>query len=292
MAPDLYVRSWGRADAPAVLYLHGGPGQSSYEFEQHQVPRLAERLRVICLDQRGVLRSGPLAPGAPLTLDDLVADCETVRSGLGIDRWAVLGQSFGGLLALRYAVAHPDAVRAVVFENPSWDLDRTCRSLISAFLAHPTAAAHPGVVAEAAPVLAGEPDARTLTALMIRVVVGFGDDAGQIYSPDPEARARIEAVLAAAPFGPADWAKSEDHLARLAEDPALYERHTPLLAALTRPALLIKGGLDPIPSAGEVQDFRDTLPDAEVRVFDDCGHFVHAEKPAEYADLVAAFLTP
>jgi pimeloyl-ACP methyl ester carboxylesterase len=44
-----------------------------------------------------------------------------------------------------------------------------------------------------------------------------------------------------------------------------------------RDRLLIKGGLDPIPSPGEVAGFRRARPDVVVRVFPDCGHFVHAE---------------
>jgi pimeloyl-ACP methyl ester carboxylesterase len=76
-------------------------------------------VRLIGLDQRGVDRSAPLAAGSPLTVAELVDDCEAVRLALGIGRWAVLGQSFGAMLALRYALAYPGAVSAVVFENPS-----------------------------------------------------------------------------------------------------------------------------------------------------------------------------
>nr|WP_221382083.1 alpha/beta hydrolase [Actinoplanes polyasparticus] len=286
MAPDLYVREYGPPDAPAVLFLHGGPGQGSYEFEQHQAPVLATRLRVVCLDQRGVLRSAALPEDATVRLDDLVADCETVREDLGLPDWAVLGQSFGGMLALRYAVAHPGSVRAVAFENPAWDLGRTCRSLLAAFLAHPSAGSHPEAVAAGEALLASAPDDKTLWNSLIDVLAGFGADRAAIYTPDLAARGRIWEVLQAAPFEAAQWQRGADHATRLAEDPAFFEPHTPLLAGLRQPALLIKGGLDPIPSPGEVADFRRARPDAVVRVFPDCGHFVHAEAPAEYAAAV------
>lgn len=95
----LYVEVLGAESAPALLYLHGGPGTGSYDFTLHQGARLAAKLRVVALDQRGVLRSDPLAEGEAFSLDDLVADCEALRKELGIARWTVLGHSFGGYLA-------------------------------------------------------------------------------------------------------------------------------------------------------------------------------------------------
>jgi proline iminopeptidase len=286
----LYVESWGADDAPALLYLHGGPGQSFYEFAHHQSALLSARLRVVAMDQRGVLRSDALPAGGTLTLAELVADCETVRAHLGIDSWAVLGQSFGGMIALLYAVQHPETVTGVIFENPAWDLGRTCRSLVEAFLAHPTAAAHPEIVDKIKTVLATEPDASTLTHLMVETVTGWGDDRDEIYVPDLRARREINELLAAAPFTPEQWGRGDEHLTQLAQDPDLYAPHTPLFAQLTQPTLLIKGGADPIPSAGEVADFVEALPSAELRVFEGAGHFVQAEQPQAYAELVTDFV--
>jgi pimeloyl-ACP methyl ester carboxylesterase len=92
-----------------LLFVHGGPGQGAYPFMALQGDLLSDGLRVIGLDQRGVDRSAPLPAGAGLTIAELVEDCEAVRHELGVDRGVVLGQSFGGILALRYAVTYPDA---------------------------------------------------------------------------------------------------------------------------------------------------------------------------------------
>jgi pimeloyl-ACP methyl ester carboxylesterase len=79
------------------------------------------------LDQRGTGRSTPVGtlPGrsarqqadhlARFRADAIVADAELVRARLGVDRWSVLGQSFGGFCALRYLSASPDALREVLF---------------------------------------------------------------------------------------------------------------------------------------------------------------------------------
>ncbi len=90
VAGELYVEAWGVRDAPALLYLHGGPGQGCYEFVEHQAARLSDKIRVVALDQRGVLRSAALPPQGMLTIADLIADCETVRTHLEIENWTVL----------------------------------------------------------------------------------------------------------------------------------------------------------------------------------------------------------
>lgn len=69
-----------------------------------------------------------LAADSCLTVAEVVEDCERVRTALGIERWTVIGQSFGGHLALRYALRWPGHVHAVVFENPSFNVDSTSKT--------------------------------------------------------------------------------------------------------------------------------------------------------------------
>lgn len=127
---DFYVEDLGDSQTPALLYLHGGPGTGSYDFVLHQGERLAAQVRLIAFDQRGVLRSQPLEEGEPFGLDDLVEDCEALRTALDIPQWSVLGHSFGGYLAVAYALAYPESVQRLVLENPSLDLGSSARELL------------------------------------------------------------------------------------------------------------------------------------------------------------------
>lgn len=106
------------AGKPAVVF-HGGPGSGATPgWRRYFDPA---RYRVVLFDQRGCGRS---TPDAGLVTTDLsvnttahlIADAELLREHLGIDRWLILGASWGATLAQAYAEAHPDRVtEAVLF---------------------------------------------------------------------------------------------------------------------------------------------------------------------------------
>ena len=104
-------------DGKPALVLHGGPGSgSSPAFRWMFDPEL---YRVVQFDQRNCGRSTPHAsePIVDLstnTTEALVGDCERIRDLLGVDRWLVCGGSWGSVLALAYAEAHPQVVSELV----------------------------------------------------------------------------------------------------------------------------------------------------------------------------------
>ena len=114
---EVYWEESGVPDAPAVLWLHGGPGSGLGEGYAQRLG--AERLRVVGLDQRGCGRSRPHLsdPAADVdgsTTPGLVADLERLRQHLELDAWLVVGVSWGTTLALAYAQAHPSRVTGLV----------------------------------------------------------------------------------------------------------------------------------------------------------------------------------
>jgi proline iminopeptidase len=99
----IYCKSIG--EGPPLVLLHGGPG-SNHQYFLPWVLGLARSHRLVLIDQRGCGRSGPASDPRRYTLDAMVDDLETVRDALGLGRMALLGHSFGGLLAQAYAVRH------------------------------------------------------------------------------------------------------------------------------------------------------------------------------------------
>jgi len=119
-------------ERPLLLFLEGGPGSEAPRPSRTGAsPPWLERaladFRVLMLDQRGTGRSSPIGPSLPGTpveqadylahfrADSIVADAELIRRELGVERWSLLGQSFGGFCAMRYLSAAPEGLREVLF---------------------------------------------------------------------------------------------------------------------------------------------------------------------------------
>lgn len=121
LGAKIWMRSAGR-DGPPVIYVHGGPGYSSYNFEKAIGPLLEKSLRMIYFDQRDCGRSIEVGMHAPLDMETLVSDIEAVREASGAAQVGLLAHSFGGLLALEYQRRHPARVQSLVLLESIPDL--------------------------------------------------------------------------------------------------------------------------------------------------------------------------
>lgn len=112
---NLYVEECGVAHGLPVLFLHGGPGAGCEPLHRRFFD--PQRYRIILFDQRGSGQSTPHAELRDNTTGHLVADIETLREHLGIDRWLVFGGSWGSTLALTYAETHPERVMGLILRG-------------------------------------------------------------------------------------------------------------------------------------------------------------------------------
>ncbi len=112
---SVYYEQCGQPDGLPIVALHGGPG-SSFSARHRQLFDL-QRYRVVLFDQRGCGRSLPRGSLQANTSAHLVADIEQLRQLLGIERWLVVGGSWGAGLALAYAAAHPAACMGLVLRG-------------------------------------------------------------------------------------------------------------------------------------------------------------------------------
>ena len=112
---EIYVEESGNPNGTPVVFVHGGPGGGTEGWHrQFFDPR---RYRIVLFDQRGCGRSTPHAELRENTTWDLVADMETIRTKLRIERWVVFGGSWGSTQALAYAQAHPQRVRGLILRG-------------------------------------------------------------------------------------------------------------------------------------------------------------------------------
>lgn len=113
---SLYVDVVGHGD-PLVV-MHGGPSADLWTMGAFR--RLADQVTVVLYDHRCNGRStGP--PASSMTWENLTADAEALREYLGFERWAVLGHSFGGHVALEYALRYPRRVSRLVLVDTGAD---------------------------------------------------------------------------------------------------------------------------------------------------------------------------
>jgi proline iminopeptidase len=122
---DLGYETFGTLGAEIpIIAVNGGPGLShAYMMQNDLWQRVATHRLVVLYDQRGTGASKHLGPNVPQTMEAQVADLDAVRKALTLEKVAILGDSYGGMIAMAYAAAHPDHVARLILSDsaaPSW----------------------------------------------------------------------------------------------------------------------------------------------------------------------------
>jgi pimeloyl-ACP methyl ester carboxylesterase len=268
---QIFYREAGPKDAPTLLLLHGYPS-SSVMFET-LIPRLADRYHLVAPDYPGFgLSEGPPPERYAYTFDHLASTMEHLAGQLGLTRYTLYMQDYGGPVGMRLALAHPERVQAMIIQNavsseaglgPLWDLRR-------AFWRD--RAAHEEQVI--GPFL----------SLEVTRQRHLGS------SPNPER------------YDPHAWLDEFAHLSqpgqRRIQSDLFYDYQTnvasyPSWQAWMRqhrpPMLVVWGRYDPSFALGGAAAYQADVPDAEIHILD-AGHFALDEKVDEVAALIRGFL--
>lgn len=185
---SLYVETVGRVDGIPAVYLHGGPGSGCQPSHR----RLFDpgRFRAVLFDQRGAGRSLPARSREYNTTQHLIADMERIRMALGIERWLVVGGSWGATLGLAYAQTHPERVSGLVlraaFLGTRAELDWAFGTGLAAF--------HPGLYEDFLSLLPQDEREQPLDAYFRRIL----DADPAIHGPAARAWHDVERVLSEA----------------------------------------------------------------------------------------------
>jgi proline iminopeptidase len=273
---DICVRATGNPKGVPVVYLHGGPGSGVQEAQLRLFD--PKRFHVIAFDQRGAGLSRPKGGRKANTTADLVADMEAIRAHFGIDRWMIVGGSWGATLALAYATTHPDRVTGVVlravFLGTRAELDR-------AFLAHlPTF--YPALYDDFLGLLNVDERARPLESYWARILSddpevhqpaarawGETERALSVLSPsnprlDLTALSRPDAPLPSSPYMEAHYFSNDCFL----DTPLLERAHR--LAGI--PGRIVQGRYDLLCPPANAHALARLWPDAQVEEVEVAGH--------------------
>jgi haloalkane dehalogenase len=243
-----------------VVCLHGFP-ESSYMWRELLEAVASETgRRALAPDLAGF---GDTPPDPPGTWERQIELVERFCRELGLERVALVVHDWGGLIGLRWACDHPDAVSALVLSNTGFFPDGKWHGMAETMRT-------PGKGEE---LIAGfERD--SFGHLMRSLSPGFDDEAAAEYWKAFETDEGRRGVLELYRSG--DFSKFEPYAGKL--------------SALGVPALILWGENDPFAPVAGAYRFRKELPDAKLVVTEGAGHFVYADAPERCAREVTAFL--
>lgn len=263
-----------------IIVLHGGP-DFDHSYLLPELDRLADFFHLVYYDQRGRGRSAQGVQPDDVTLRSEIDDLDRVRSHFDLESVAVLGHSWGGLLAMEYAVRHPDRLSHLVlldtapasaddwrilreeFARPRPDRDLETMRGISSSAAYER----------------GDLEAETAyNRHHFRMTVRRPDHLEALVAR-LQSNLTEEGVLLARRIG--------QRLSAETSGSAGYDLF-PALRGLEIPTLLLHGEHDFIP-VELAERIANALPDGRLSVFRGCGHFTYLEAPERVVEEVARF---
>ena len=249
----------GGAGAP-VLLIHGsGPGVSAWANWRLVMPALAQQARVIAPDMVGFGYS-ERPEGFVYSMDAWVRQAVGLLDALGIARTDLVGNSFGGGLALALAIAHPERVRRLVLMG----------SVGVPF------AITPGLDA----VWGYTPSVENMRAIMDYFAFNQGLMSDDLARLRFEASARPGVQESYAAMFPAPRQRWVDAMASAEAD----------IRALPHETLVVHGREDRVIPLANAYTLANWLPRAQLHVYGQCGHWTQIEHAARFARLVGDFL--
>lgn len=282
----LYVETHGNPKNKPVLYLHGGPGESCYDFSFHQAERLKDSLYVVMIDQRGVCRSEVITEEEPFGLSDLIEDCEELRKVLQIEQWSVIGHSFGGYLALLYAATYPNSIEKIIFEGPTFDFALTSRALLqktgNLLKKYGKAAAE-----ECLAYSSSNASSKGLLEAYIRLSNELEEKRMEIYNyKEDETDDSI--------YSDEEWEvfsnRSRVHFDRLKSEGTFHTSLLSKIKEVKKPMLLIVGKYDVVTCEKQIETFNKDAQNGKYIIFEESGHTPHYEEADRFAETVIHFL--
>lgn len=260
---DLHCTQEGEG-LPLIVH-HGGPGLDQTVIAPHLNP-LAQHVQLICYDHRGSGRSAAPQGPDPYNIDRFVGDLDALAKTLDARPFALLGHSFGGIVALHFALAHPELLTHLIL---------VCTPASHDFIQEVEDALPSRLEQEALAEMRSLQDSKPSDYVMRRSL----ELLAPIYFHDP---ARVsELRLESVQFGPesqAVWDSLEGFDLR------------PRLSEIEVPTLVIAGDSDLSVTPERARETADALPHSKLLVIKNSGHYPFIEQPEAFNSGVLQFL--
>jgi pimeloyl-ACP methyl ester carboxylesterase len=249
-------------ERPVVLCLHGGPGMDHTTLKNYLVP-LQDVAQLVFLDQRGNGRSDPSTPER-WNLETWVADVRDFCEAVGLERPIILGQSFGGIVALGVAIRYPDLPAKLVVSSSTakFRLDRSlsmferrggerARAVAERYFRTPTEEDLTEFMEICLPLFnTTRQDPDLLARVILRPEVDVHFTSGESFSYD--------------------WSDELDRI--------------------RCPTLILAGELDPVTTVADHEEMAAAISGSTLRVFAEAGHGVFRDRPKEALAVIREFV--
>lgn len=274
--PDVDIAYWVygvKQPTTPIFAVNGGPGLSHVYMVQNDVwLQIARHRQVVFYDQRGTGKSPLKNAAAPQTMAAQVADLDAVRAQLGFDKIDLCGDSYGGLLVIAYATAHPDHVHKLIVSDglPGWG------AIVHLF---------PQVFPDKLEAQAAAEKASTASDDE-KALQGLRDHFGMIFYD----RAKLATYLKnaqAAGYGDLGLAAKTGEAVGNATKGLDYTKD---LANFHFPTLIINGRYDMNVAPLTAWRMYKAIPGARIEIFEESGHLPSYEEPAKYVRVLNDFL--
>lgn len=210
-----------------------------------------------------------------MTWENLTADADALRQLLGFDRWAVLGHSFGGHVALEYALRYPEHVSHLILLDTGGD---SAWSRLNGPLALARRGYDPQTVQLAQRFFNGQIAPREMSLALMKFGGAYCHRpsllhvAGQMLRGEWRSKMRPEALIFAGTHLAPGWSV----MGRLHE--------------ITVPTLVIAGRDDFLFPPEHQMELVEGIPGSRLHIVERAGHNAHEEQPAEVVEAVASFV--
>lgn len=270
---EIFYRAIGKGKP--LIVLHGGPGLTQ-NYLLPQLYKLAEDNFVIFYDQRGCGQSTGEINSGTINIETFVADLDAIREALNFNTVSILGHSWGGFLAMQYAIAHPDHVEKLILSNSlpasSEEITLFCQEWtrrMSPYQKELEAIHQTLEFAEGNPAIMEK---------MYRIIF-------KTYCYNPNSADLLSLYMS--PTASINGAKVYENF-RLNIFEKSFNLHESL-KSLQIPTLVLHGDTDPIPPV-TAQKIHESIENSEYVLMKDCGHFPYVEDQDMYFKQLKTFL--
>ena len=267
---EVYYKTIGKG-APLVI-VHGGPVLDHSYFLPH-LEALAEDYQLVFYDQRACGRSSVAVDSATMNLDGFVEDIEQLRVQLGFGKINLLGHSWGGLLAMKYAIEHDDHLDHLILSNtmaPSV-ADWQAENLEVAKKTKPTDQKRLDAIVSSGLLRTEDPSEYVREMLMLSYKT-------QMY--DTSKLEKLELYV------PKDFMLRSQVFGLLGPDMAAFDLYDDL-SKITSPTLVIYGESEPAVTL-HAQKLVNAFSNGRLEIMKETGHFPFIEAQTAFVALIKA----